>query len=905
MKQCPSCKRSWEDDFRVCPIDGSPLQEMAAGADAFIGRTIGRCRVIEKLGDGELGPVYKGEEPVRGVVALQLVPREKLGSPVLLEAFGESVKTAARLIHPNVVRVHGLEPLADGGACVLMEYMRGTPLDQYRRSNPGIAPPVSARLVRQAAEGVLAAHRLSMIHGALHPSRVFIVADGSVKVGGFHRASLRTGNDVFSATPESLPYLAPEQIGVVRDLQGPDYRTDVYGLGVILYELLAGRLPFEAKNPQEMAVIMEGSPPLPPSFSNPHVSPLLARMVLRALATHPTERHASMEEFIRDLDAAGQAPPEAQRASVSVSAPSYPPPAPDADLFAPPPPPVSDPFTAPRRESVENIWPEIAQDKSSSGESSVFSWFKTRVGGRPRGEGAGRREVRDDSFFGAPAGRQAEVNDTEEKTVVVSGGRRGGRRRGFSDTFAGFSSRGEDMTGTGTLPRRRFSSRVYLGLGIGAILLLSIIFVLLYYSSSAPTGRLMVDSSPPGAQVYINETYRGSTPLPYTDLQPGVYQLRLQLDGYETRLDAVEIMEQGDVQRAYVLAPVAQLTPPPPPPDTPPLRQPAPTLPQPAAGPAAEAARFESRFNAALRMRNLFLPAQDNAWDTLSRWQQAEAGEASPEFIQARRAFCGELVAVGREKLELRDFAAVRELMSQARSRTVEDACYANLREAYDQVVTGTISDLRLRARAAMDRQNYVTPDTDDNALRHVRLMLAINSQDPEAVSLERDIFTRAWEQAQARSAARQHQEALDIYNQLKRHYPNPPIAAAEIDRRIESENRKLKLLGQMKVPFSVRVKHGHGRKYVLFGASECTGILRVDGFGIEYQSTGEHSFKLVYSGLSSIQSQRGRITIQGVGVPDGKIELEPVDQSQMEAFSQLPAKIQEYRQYNADYSRP
>jgi hypothetical protein len=109
-----------------------------------------------------------------------------------------------------------------------------------------------------------------------------------------------------------------------------------------------------------------------------------------------------------------------------------------------------------------------------------------------------------------------------------------------------------------------------------------------------------------------------------------------------------------------------------------------------------------------------------------------------------------------------------------------------------------------------------------------------------------------------------------------------------------------------MKVPFSVRVKHDHGRKYVLFGAGECTGILRVDGFVLEYQpGAGDHGFKVALSALKSVQSQKNKIIIQGVGVPDGKIELEPADNAQAQAFAQLPGKIQEYQKLYSEYSRP
>src|SRR5437867_10243051 len=362
MKTCPVCKRSWDDDFRMCPIDGAPLQEGGPSqGDPFIGKHIAQCRLVEKLGDGDLGPIYKAEEPIRGVVAIQLISPERIASPILLESFSDTVKQVAKLNHPNAVIVFGIETVADGTVAVLMEYVQGMTLQTYRRKHPGIDIGESCRLTRQAAEGVMAAHRMSILHGALHPSRIFVAADGNIKVSGFHRSGLREGCDVFTATPETLAYLAPEQMGIVRDLPAPDYRADGYALGVILYELLAGRLSYEAKSPQEMAAVMEGSPPLPPNFANPHVSPLLSRVVLKAVAKEPPDRHSSVEEFIRELDAAKQPAREPARPAPDYRyEPQYPPAGADSSLFGPP--------SGGRKESVENIWPEAAA-KESTGEA--------------------------------------------------------------------------------------------------------------------------------------------------------------------------------------------------------------------------------------------------------------------------------------------------------------------------------------------------------------------------------------------------------------------------------------------------------------------------------------------------------------------------------------------------------
>jgi serine/threonine protein kinase len=903
MKTCPVCRRSWADDFRVCPIDGLPLQDggAAPGADSYIGRTVGNCRIVEKLADGDLGAVYKAEDPVRGAVALQLIPKDRVGSPVLLDAFAGAVQLTAQLNHPRVVRVYGLETGADGTPAVTMEYVPGMTLQKYRQDHPGITPPEACGLVRQAAEGLVAAHRLSILHGAIHPTRIFVLPDGSVKVAGFHRSGLREGSDVFTATPATMPYLAPEQVGVVRDVPAPDYRTDLYALGVILYELLAGRLPYEARNIQDLAAIMEGAPPLPPNFANPQVSPLLSRVVMRALAKHPSERHGSVEEFMRELDAAGQPAREPQAPMAPRYEPQYPPRAQDSGLFAPTPASQDSGLfapAAPRKESVDNLWPDAPQDKGNSGEGSVFNWFKTRVGskGGSSRPPTPRAPLGDDTFQGRPPARRG-ADDLEERTVVVSGS---DRKRSGRDTFVGSSRRDMEMSGTGSLPRRRFSSKIYLILGIAAVLLVSVIFVLLYMSTTSSSGKLMVDSTPPGAQVYINDEYRGTTPLPYMKLNSGPYRVRVQADGYETRVDSVDIVGDADVQRAYVLVRQASLTGSAIPPAAEPVREIPPPTPS---TPPAKLPPYANMINAALRARNFFPPAPDNAFDILQRWQQTPGEEGSLGLDQARQGFCRELESMCREKLDQKDFAGARALLDQLRTHNPSASCAAGMQTAYEKAVGSSLSELRISARAAMDRQNYVTPESDQ-ALRYVRLMLAIDPRDNEARTLDTEILNRSLDQAKAKSGARQHQDALDIYLQIKEHYPNAPIGGAALDQSIERERGKLNLLKAMMAPFNVQVRHDHGRKFLVFGQRECSGILRVDGFGMKYTSTGEHSFQIAYETLKSAIVEKGKITIQGLGVPDGKIELEGADSAANQAFAQLSGKIAEYRRLYADYMK-
>ena len=902
MKICSVCNRSWENDFRMCPIDGAPLQEAgASGADPHIGKSIAQCRVVEKLGQGDLGPIYKAEDPIRGVVAIQITGSDRIASPILMEAFGDAVKAATKFNHPQVVRVYGMEPSPDGSVAVLMEYVQGTTLQNYRRARPGMEIAEACRLTRQAAEGVMAAHRISLLHGALHPSRIFVTLEGSVKISGFHRSGLREGADVFTATPVTLPYLAPEQVGIVRDVPAPDYRADVYALGVILYELLAGRLPYEAKNPQELAALMESGPPLPPNFANPHVPPILARVVLKAISKEPPDRHGSMEEFIRELDAAKQTVREAERPRAEYrSEPQYPPPGPDSSLFG-------SPSGSSKRESVESIWPEAAHAKDTSGEGSLFSWFKTRAGARGsarRPETRSPRSDPEDSNYGGRSSRRGGTEDLEERTVVVSGPVRAKKRRSPSDTFGGLTGRGEDMTGTGALPRRRFSNKAYIVTAAAGVVVLGGLIVLILWLRTPANGKVTLDSTPQGAHVVLIDDGGeiGKTPTRELDLKPGTYRVRLILDGYEPYTAEIEVTENSLISRSYPLVRQQGLLVPPsitpleplPPGPTSPLT---PSSPQP-----NRAAQLAAAFNAALRERILFPPSPDNALDILQRWQQAEAGAPSAALVQARDTFCREIEVVGQEKLDQRDFPGARAILDHMRRHNLGSSCAAALAQGYERTVAKSIEELRLSARAAIERQNYVTPEPD-NALRYVRLMASIDPQDPEAKSLEPDIFSRAWDQANAKAVARQHQDALEIYMALKRHYNSPPVGVTAIEQAIEKQRQKLQQVGALRKTYSVQVKHNHSRKWLVLGGQECSGQLRVDGFSIEYQGTA-HTFKQPYEGLGAVKAEKNKIVIQGNSFQDGKIELEQVEKNPNPGLLEIANKVREFRTLYAEYIR-
>ncbi len=890
MKLCPLCKRTWEDEFRVCPIDGLALQAAAVESDPYSGQTVGQARVGQKIADGELGPVYRADDPVLGAIAVQFISAERLASPVLMEAFEDAVKRAAGLNHPNVVRVYSVKRTSDGKAAVLMEYVAGTNLVAYRQENPSLDVEQALRITRQAAEGVLAAHRISMLHGSLHPTRILMASDGTIKVGGFHRSGLR--DDLVSPTPScaSIAYLAPERTGILLDVREPDYRADVYSLGTILYELLAGTLPYDVKSMQDMGAAMRAGPPVPASISNPQVSPTLSRVVLKAISQYPGDRHTSMEDFIRELEAARRPIREPERAPVADRYPQSGPAGEDSGLFSPLPPKS-------RKESAKTAWPEAAQVKQP-GEESFFGWFKTRVGTRASSRQGERTRANIDDSFVPRKGPSRIDDDSAERTVVVSTRRDGRKRRSFADSWA-TDSRSEDHTTTDVLPRRRLSSKAYMLMGLGGLVLITGVIVLFLIFKGDPTGRLRVDSSPQGASIFLNDEFRGNTPLLIPEIGADVYRLRLQMDGYEGVVANVEIGPNADVQRTFSLNKEASL----------PLPLSLPSTPFPSTSSESVASlpggatSFEGRFNSALRGSNFFPPAMGNAWDILQAWRQKEAAAPTATLEQSQQRFCSEVEMLGVNKLAQRDFQYVRNLLEQIRNRMPGQTCAGGLQDRFDQAVSRSVSDLESSLNAAMTRQNYVTPESD-NALKYVRLLLHIDPQHAQAKSLDSEIYSRALNQARAKSAARDHQEVLNIYLQLKSHYPNPPGGQESISQAmVDRERQKLSLLVTLKVPYSVPVKHGHS--FLRLTKRECTGILRADGFSIEYRGTGDHQFKVTYDLLKSVSFSNGKIVLEGSTIPDGKIELEQAEKNPSPTLAEVNDKIQEYRKLREEYSRP
>lgn len=289
--------------------------DLLAPAESATGRRIGPYRIVRLLGEGGMGAVYLGEREDLGVVAAIKVLRDAWLSPARRERFATEQRTLAQLNHPAIARMLDAGVLDDGTPWIVMEYVDGVPLTRAARDR-GLGLRECLRLFRAACEAVVHAHQHLVIHRDVKPSNILVTPDGSVKLVDFGIAKqLDAPGDDATRTQTGLrlmtpAYAAPEQVR--GDPVG--VYTDVYGLGVVLYELLSGRLPFDLSRstPGEVERAILGAEPERASAAA-HATGLSALAtrsqwqdldVLCQAAMHrePGRRYASVDALIRDVD---------------------------------------------------------------------------------------------------------------------------------------------------------------------------------------------------------------------------------------------------------------------------------------------------------------------------------------------------------------------------------------------------------------------------------------------------------------------------------------------------------------------------------------------------------------------------------------------------------------------------
>jgi beta-lactam-binding protein with PASTA domain/predicted Ser/Thr protein kinase len=265
----------------------------------------GRYRVLNRLGSGGMADVYCAEDQQLGRrVALKLLYRRFAEDEEFVERFRREASAAAGLQHPNIVSVYDRGEW-DGTYYIAMEFLDGQTLKQLVREHGPMPPDLATDIVIQILRAARFAHKRGVVHRDIKPHNVILDEEGRAKVTDFGIA--RAGASDMTETGSIMgtaQYLSPEQA------QGRPVspRSDLYSIGVLLYELLTGRVPFDAESPVTIALKQVTEAPVPPSELNPGVPPALEAVVLRAMEKDPANRFADADEFAAALEEARAAP---------------------------------------------------------------------------------------------------------------------------------------------------------------------------------------------------------------------------------------------------------------------------------------------------------------------------------------------------------------------------------------------------------------------------------------------------------------------------------------------------------------------------------------------------------------------------------------------------------------------
>ncbi len=317
--------------------------------DPLIGHHFGPYKIIEKIARGGMGEVYKGfHSALDRHVAIKLLGPSFKADPALTQRFQREAKAAAALRHPNIIQVFDFG-IQDDAYYLVMEYVEGTDLrsemDRRQREGRPFTPSEIIHLLGQVGDALDYAHQRGVIHRDVKPANILVTREGQAILSDFglvmlrDRASQATLGHSFG-TPE---YIAPEQ---AIDSRAAVPESDIYSLGGILYEMVTGRLPFEAESSISLALKHISEEPTPPRQYVPTLPPAIESVMLRALAKEPSARFATAQEMVDALRIAWDvsASSVARAAAQLASAPAMPPaapvsqPAPQAMMAAPPVP---------------------------------------------------------------------------------------------------------------------------------------------------------------------------------------------------------------------------------------------------------------------------------------------------------------------------------------------------------------------------------------------------------------------------------------------------------------------------------------------------------------------------------------------------------------------------------------
>jgi serine/threonine protein kinase len=338
MKYCPACHKTYPGEYNVCPADQTGLQSVHELQPGMIIRN--KYQILDRIGVGGMGVVYRARHlTFNEVCAIKIVNESIAGDTNFLQRFQTEAVVTRKLRHPNAVRVDDFDYTEDGRPFIVMELVEGKNIGEILQEQGPLRVPRALRVATQVARALGVAHKLGVVHRDIKPGNIILTTDEqgqeTAKVLDFGIAKLREaagdanpGMTMTGMVVGTPLYMSPEQFMGKKAAGEIDGRTDIYSLGVVLYQMVTAQLPFEGDTPYSLMMQHLQGTVRPPHELAPelHIPESLSQVILKAIDKSRDLRFQTAEELVAALDQVASDQPVSQPVANAVAGISQPPP---------------------------------------------------------------------------------------------------------------------------------------------------------------------------------------------------------------------------------------------------------------------------------------------------------------------------------------------------------------------------------------------------------------------------------------------------------------------------------------------------------------------------------------------------------------------------------------------------